>query len=128
MTDIYVSCKIFDKSNNNGGMVVAKKNEINQVNIEVKIAELELELVKLKIEQVAEEAFINGVEYGKQQHKWPPMLTNSDLKEIFQCSRSVVHRLKNISDFPNFPYIQGRYPRDEVFEWIKNNSINLNSR
>ena len=33
------------------------KNEINQVNIEVKIAELELELVKLKIEQVAEEAF-----------------------------------------------------------------------
>lgn len=109
-------------------VVMGKKDNTNQVNIEVKIAELELELVKLKIEQVAEEAFIKGVEYGKKQHKWPPMLTNSDLKEIFQCSRSVVHRLKNISDFPNFPYIQGRYPRDEVFEWIKNNSINLNSR
>ncbi|MFJ7840348.1 hypothetical protein ACIQXG_12885 [Lysinibacillus sphaericus] len=102
---------------------MAKKNETNQVSIVVKIAELELELVKLKIEQVAEEAFLQGVEYGKQQHKWPPILTNSDLKEIFQCSSSVVHRLKNISGFPNFPYIQGRYPRDEVFEWIKNNSI-----
>ncbi|UNT55100.1 hypothetical protein [Lysinibacillus capsici] len=123
MTDVDVSCKMFDKSNNKGGMVVGKKNEINQVNIEVKIAELELELVKLKIEQVAEEAFLQGVEYGKQQHKWPPLLTNSDLKEIFQCSRSVVHRLKNLSGFPNFSYIQGRYPRDEVFKWIKNNSI-----
>lgn len=102
---------------------MGKKDDINQVNIEVKMAELELELVKLKIEQVAEEAFLQGVEYGKQQHKWPPILTNSDLKEIFQCSGAVVHRLKSISGFPIFPYVQGRYPRDEVFEWIKNNSI-----
>lgn len=123
MTDVSVSYKIFDKSNNNGGMVVAKKNEINQVNIEVKITELELEIVKLKIQQVAEEAFLQGVEYGKKQHKWPPLLTNSDLKEIFQCSDTVVHQLKKISGFPKFPYMQARYPRDEVFEWIKNNSI-----
>lgn len=123
MNAVGISYKIFNKSNNNGGMIVAKKNETNQVNIELKIADIELELVKLKIEQVAEEAFIQGVEYGKQQHKWPPLLTNSDLKEIFQCSRSVVHRLKNISGFPNFSYIQGRYPRDEVFKWIKNNSV-----
>jgi hypothetical protein len=114
---------MFDKSNNKGGMVVGKKDDTNQVNIEVKIAELELELVKLKIEQVAEEAFLQGVVYGKQQHKWPPVLTNSDLKEIFQCSDTVVHRLKNISGFPIFPYMKGRHPRDEVFEWIKNNSI-----
>ncbi len=104
---------------------MAKKSETNQVNIELKIAELELELIRLKIEQVAEEAFLQGVEYGKQQHKWPPMLTNSDLKEIFQCSDTVVHQFKHISGFPKFPYIKARYPRDEVFEWIKNNSINL---
>ncbi len=120
--------KIFDKSNNKGGIVVGKKGDINQINIEVKIAELELELIRLKIEKVAEEAFLQGVEYGKKQHKWPPVLTNSDLKDIFQCSETVVHQLKKISGFPSFPYIRGRYPRDEVFKWIKNNSINLNSR
>ena len=124
MTDVDVSCKMFDKSNNKGGMVVGKKDDTNQINIEVKIAELELELVKLKIEQVAEEAFLQGVEYGKQQHKWPPLLTNSDLKEIFQCSDTVVHQLKNISGFPKFPYMKARYPRDEVLEWIKNNTKN----
>lgn len=48
------------------------------------------------------------------------VLTNQDLKDIFQISDSTINRLVKLSSFPDCWYgIRGHYPRDKVLEWFK---------
>lgn len=49
-------------------------------------------------------------------------IKNTHLQEIFQIKSAAVTRLTGIESFPKLKTIQARYPRDLVFEWIKQNS------
>ncbi|MBD8521841.1 hypothetical protein [Lysinibacillus fusiformis] len=54
--------------------------------------------------------------------KYPEILTNDHLCEIFQCKTAKIYDLVKIGSFPIFPHIQAHYPRDLVFKWIEENS------
>ena len=50
----------------------------------------------------------------------PLVLTNADLKNLFQISDSTLNRLVKLGDFPPCWYgIRGHYLRDDVLEWIR---------
>lgn len=93
-----------------------------------KIDSLEFELFQQKLELVIEKAYLKGVQDGQTKYNYEPVLTKKDLKKIFRKSQSTIDRLVLRKDFPKLTSLAGSYPRDEVFKWIKNNSINLNSR
>ena len=88
-----------------------------------KIDSLEFELFQQKLELVIEKAYLKGVQDGQMKYNYEPVLTKKDLKKIFQVSTATVDRLVRRKDFPRLIPFAGKYPRDEVFEWIKNNSI-----
>ncbi|WP_375200748.1 helix-turn-helix transcriptional regulator [Bacillus sp. RS11] len=88
-----------------------------------KIDSLEFELFQQKLELVIEKAYLKGVQDGQTKYNYPPVLTKKDLTEIFQASSSTIDRTVARKDFPKLTTLAGKYPRDEVFEWIKNNSI-----
>lgn len=56
------------------------------------------------------------------KEQYPPILTRDDLKNIFQVESASVSRMVAIESFPKFSHINSRYPRDQVMEWIKENS------
>lgn len=50
----------------------------------------------------------------------PHVLTNDNLKSMFQVSDSTLNRLIKLTDFPSCWYgIRGHYLRDDVLEWLK---------
>lgn len=50
----------------------------------------------------------------------PLVLTNADLKNLFQISDSTLNRLVKLGDFPPCWYgIRGHYLRDDVLEWMR---------
>ncbi|MDV7858965.1 helix-turn-helix domain-containing protein [Enterococcus faecium] len=50
----------------------------------------------------------------------PLVLTNTDLKRLFQISDSTLNRLVKLGDFPSCWYgIRGYYLRDDVLEWMR---------
>lgn len=51
--------------------------------------------------------------------KLPLVVTNEDLKGLFQISDSTLNRLIKLADFPPCWYgIRGHYARDEVLRWF----------
>jgi len=84
--------------------------------------ELEAKIFKLRMEELFEGAYKQGVQDGKEHFSYPPVLTNKDLAEIFQIADSTVTKLTADPSFPRLSKIKGRYPRDKVFEWINQNS------
>ncbi|MEI2392234.1 hypothetical protein V8V55_20735 [Priestia megaterium] len=87
---------------------------------------LEAEVFNSQMEELFKEAYKKGVEDGKNYFSYPPVLTNKDLAEIFQIADSTVTKLTADPSFPRLSKIKGRYPRDKVFEWINQNSIDAN--
>ncbi|EHU9666402.1 hypothetical protein EB57_01119 [Enterococcus faecalis] len=50
----------------------------------------------------------------------PLVLTNVDLKRLFQISDSTLNRLVKLGEFPPCWYgIRGHYFRDDVLEWMR---------
>ncbi|EGO8255595.1 MULTISPECIES: helix-turn-helix domain-containing protein [Enterococcus] len=50
----------------------------------------------------------------------PLVLTNADLKRLFQISDSTLNRLVKLGEFPPCWYgIRGHYFRDDVLEWMR---------
>ncbi|MGA3676003.1 hypothetical protein [Lysinibacillus agricola] len=88
-----------------------------------KIDSLEFELFQQKLELVIEKAYLKGVQDGQKKYNYEPVLTKKDLMKIFQSSAATINRLVLRKGFPKLTTLAGKYPRDEVFEWIKNNSI-----
>ncbi|EWH20413.1 hypothetical protein M769_0120695 [Bacillus haynesii] len=74
------------------------------------------------VKSLCEKAYEQGVEDAVKKYSYPPVLKNTHLQEIFQIKSAAVTRLTGIESFPKLKIIQARYPRDLVFEWIKQNS------
>ncbi|NPC91184.1 hypothetical protein HOO54_02675 [Bacillus sp. WMMC1349] len=74
------------------------------------------------VKSLCEKAYEKGIEDGAKRYSFPPILKNTHLQEIFQIKSAAVTRLTGIDSFPKLKTIQARYPRDLVFEWIKQNS------
>ncbi|GEQ49633.1 helix-turn-helix domain-containing protein [Tetragenococcus koreensis] len=50
----------------------------------------------------------------------PYVLTNNDLKNMFQVSDSTLNRLIKLTDFPPCWYgVRGHYLRDDVLAWLE---------
>ncbi|WP_107950882.1 hypothetical protein [Lysinibacillus parviboronicapiens] len=75
-------------------------------------------IIREEIERVFKNISIN---------KYPHMLRQEHLCEIFQCERNAIYKLTKIETFPKFEHIHGRYPRDLVFEWIEQNTNQVQS-
>lgn len=55
----------------------------------------------------------------------PLVLTNNDLKQLFQISDSTLNRLVKLGDFPTCWYgIRGHYLRDDVLVWMRESDSN----
>lgn len=77
------------------------------------------------VRELVKQAYEAGIEDGKSSHSLPYMLTQNDLEEVFQASRSTIEKIVARSDFPKFKAMKGRYPRDLVFKWIRDNSNHI---
>jgi hypothetical protein len=77
------------------------------------------------VKDLIRQAYELGVEEGRKKYSYPPLLTRKDLAEIFQVQLSTVSNLTDIPGFPKFEHIRARYPRDQVFRWIEENSTYL---
>ncbi|EAC2412670.1 DNA-binding protein [Listeria monocytogenes] len=54
------------------------------------------------------------------QKEEPIVLTNDDLKKMFQISDSTLNRLIKAVDFPKCWYgIRGHYPKDKILNWFE---------
>lgn len=86
------------------------------------IDSLEMQLLERKLALVVEKAYQQGVQDGQSKYKYPELLKQEHLVEIMQMELPTVRKLVARPDFPKFELTRGRYPRDEVFEWIHRNS------
>ncbi|MCY8438576.1 MULTISPECIES: hypothetical protein [Bacillus] len=91
-------------------------------NLGISLDNLPNETVFEIVKSLCEKAYQQGVEDGAKKYTYPPILKNTHLQEIFQIKSAAVTRLTGIDSFPKLKTIQARYPRDLVFEWIKQNS------
>ncbi|QTD41947.1 helix-turn-helix domain-containing protein [Sporosarcina sp. Te-1] len=55
------------------------------------------------------------------------MLKKEHLAEIFQVAIPTVEKIIRSEGFPRFKHVAARYPRDEVYEWIKQNTEHMNT-
>jgi hypothetical protein len=77
------------------------------------------------VKDPVKQAYELEVEEGRKKYSYPPLLTRKELAEIFQVQLSTVSNLTDIPGFPKFEHIRARYPRDQVFRWIEENSTYL---
>lgn len=75
-----------------------------------------------QMQKLFQAAYEKGVEDGMKKYSYPPVLNVNHLIQILSVKRPTVSKITARPDFPKLTQIQARYPRDEVFEWIKNNS------
>ncbi|MFC9542262.1 hypothetical protein ACFTQ7_20640 [Lysinibacillus sp. NPDC056959] len=112
-------------------MKVQKEME-HSINLEIKINELELELIRIKVEKVVIEAYKKGIEDCRENMKFeltlPSNLRKEHVAQIFQCELSTVEKIIRMEGFPKCHAISARYPRDKVFEWKNKNTLYMNER
>ena len=58
------------------------------------------------------------------QSSFTLVLTNTDLKRLFQISDSTLNRLVKLGEFPPVGGIRGHYFRDDVLEWMRKSDSN----
>lgn len=109
-----------------------QKEMEHSINLEIKINELELELIRAKVEKVVIEAYEKGIEDCRECMKFelslPSNLKKEHLAQIFQCELSTVEKIIRMDGFPKCHAVAARYPRDKVMEWINKNTLYMNER
>lgn len=86
------------------------------------LEQLKTEVLKEELKLLFQEAYELGVNESRLQHTYPHLLTKKDLAEIFQVKDSTVNKIVGIKGFPKSNFVTARYPRDEVFKWMRTNS------
>ncbi|MBM7581086.1 hypothetical protein [Jeotgalibacillus terrae] len=94
----------------------------------VTLDELEAMVLHEHLKEMFQRAYEDGVEEGKRISNLPQLLTNTDLRGIFQVTNATLHKITRRPDFPKFQYIQARYPRDPVLKWIEEHSTTFHKR
>ena len=78
-----------------------------------------------KFELIIKQAYQKGVADGQAELGYPTVLKKQDLANIFQVAMPTVDKIIKDYTFPRLQGIQARYPRDKVFDWIKENTVVL---
>ncbi|MBC1499358.1 hypothetical protein HB943_01995 [Listeria weihenstephanensis] len=89
--------------------------------MEVRLATEDQNILSELLAQVAEKAYVHGVEDAKKYYQYPQALKQKDIEEMYQIGPAKVSILVRRRDFPKIELIRARYPRDEVIEFMKNN-------
>ncbi|OZU89020.1 hypothetical protein CIL03_08360 [Virgibacillus indicus] len=91
--------------------------------MQLTLDELKAKLLEENLKELFIEAYKQGVKDGQDKYYYPDLLTKKDLIKIFQVKEPTVNKIVAIPGFPKSQFVTARYPRDEVFKWINNNSI-----
>ncbi|MCM3324273.1 helix-turn-helix transcriptional regulator [Cytobacillus kochii] len=86
------------------------------------LREIEDKLLNLHLETFFRKAYEQGVADGRKQFSRPELLTLSDLQEMFQIKYPTVLKMTANPEFPRSTQIKARFPRDQVYKWIEENS------
>ncbi|MGE8000895.1 hypothetical protein ACQKOF_19905 [Lysinibacillus sp. NPDC093190] len=109
-----------------------QKEMEHSINLEIKINELELELIRTKVEKVVIEAYEKGIEDCRECMKFelslPLNLKKEHIAQIFQCELPTVEKIIRMDGFPKCHAVSARYPRDKVLEWKNKNTLYMNKR
>jgi len=90
--------------------------------MQITFSESDKEKMIESFQQVIEQAYIQGVEVGKQSHSIPYHMTKQDVADFFQVSLASVENIIRMDGFPKSKVIRARYPRDLVIKWAHENS------
>ena len=90
--------------------------------MQITFSESDKEKMIESFQQVIEQAYIQGVEAGKQSHSIPYHMTKQDVADFFQVSLASVENIIRMDGFPKSKVIRARYPRDLVIKWAHENS------
>lgn len=90
--------------------------------MQVSIDELKAKLLEENLKDLFIEAYEQGLKDGQEKYSYPDLLTKKDLVKIFQVKEPTVNKIIAIQGFPKSKFVTARYPRDEVFKWIRDNS------
>ncbi|QVY60969.1 hypothetical protein [Cytobacillus gottheilii] len=90
--------------------------------INIPLSEMANEVVVDHIKLLCQQAYEQGVEDARKKFSFPEVLTKEHLVEIFQVEKSTVNKIVAIPTFPKLKDVRARYPREQVFSWITNNS------
>lgn len=97
--------------------------QINEREIIEDLSEAIVKQISLLIEPKLED-LLNQLQVAQKEPLL--VLTNHDLKEIFQVSDSTLNRLTTFADFPKCWYgIRGHYAKDEILEWFEQHNYEL---
>ncbi|MFD2760473.1 hypothetical protein [Lentibacillus juripiscarius] len=90
--------------------------------MQVTIDELKAKLLEENLKELFLEAYEKGLEDGQSKYNYPDLLTKKDLSKIFQVKEPTVNKIVAIPGFPKSQFVSARYPRDEVFRWMRENT------
>lgn len=86
------------------------------------IDELQEKLMIEMMKQKVQLAYEQGLEDARGQQAYPPLLRKQHVAEIFQVELPTVENIIRKEGFPKSTAVQARYPRDEVFDWMAENT------
>lgn len=88
----------------------------------ITIEELKANLLAEELKELFHQSYQKGVEDARQEREFPAILKKTDLADIFQVSMPTVEKIIRCEGFPRFKHVAARYPRDEVYKWIADNT------
>lgn len=94
----------------------------------ITLEEMKANLLAEELKCLFRQAYKRGVEDARREREYPPTLRKEHLAEIFQVALPTVEKIIRCEGFPKFKAVAARYPRDEVFEWMKANTERMNER
>jgi len=94
--------------------------------MQIMLDNLKAKLLEENLKDLFLQAYEQGLKDGQEKYSYPDLLTKKDLVNIFQVKEPTVNKIVAIPDFPKSNFVTARYPRDEVFKWMKQNSTAVN--
>lgn len=91
------------------------------------LEDLKAKLLEENLKDLFIQAYQQGVKDCQKQYAFPHLLNKKDLCKIFQVEESTVNKIIARPGFPKSKFVTARYPRDEVFKWMHENSFNAES-
>lgn len=94
----------------------------------ITLDEMKANLLAEELKSLFHQAYESGLSDARREREYPPTLRKEHLAEIFQVALPTVEKIIRCEGFPRFKAVAARYPRDEVFDWMKTNTERMNER